>query len=211
MSIAETLEREGQMTEQQAPTHRETPVQVPDGERQEGRGEQTSERPQDQAQQERTCAAARETTAQPDTQPEPCAGGQDGAQGANAAPDPASQPKVELGRRGEDAAVRYLVNNGFEISRAQLDLPVRRGGHHRARYGRHGLLHRGEDAAQRGGGISRGGHHGGEAAALRADRAFLHDGVPVGRRHLGALRRDSAVRQRRRDARHAAPPQGMLQ
>ena len=115
MSIAETLEREGQMTEQQAPTHRETPVQVPDGEWQEGRGEQTSERPQNQAQQERTCAAARETAAQPDTQPEPCAGGQDGAQGANAAPDPASQSKVELGRRGEDAAVRYLVNNGFEI------------------------------------------------------------------------------------------------
>ena len=115
MSIAETLEREGQVTGQQMPTHQEMPVQATDGERQEIRGEQVPESPQERVRQECPHEAARETAPRSDAQPEPHAAGQDKAQGGGAAPSPASQSKVELGRRGEDAAARYLVNNGFEI------------------------------------------------------------------------------------------------
>ena len=118
MSIAETLEREGQVTGQQMPTHQEMPVQAADGERQEIRGEQVPESPQERVRQECPHEAARETAARSDAQPEPHAAGQDKAQGGGAAPSPASQSKVELGRRGEDAAARYLVNNGFEDPRA---------------------------------------------------------------------------------------------
>lgn len=119
MSIAETLEKEGQMTEQQASMHLEEPERALDGEQRENRDEQAPESPQGQAQQERPHEAARkagaQAGAQPGAQPGPQAANQDGARGGCAAPDPATQSKAELGRRGEDAAVRYLVNNGFEI------------------------------------------------------------------------------------------------
>ena len=53
MSIAETLEREGQMTEQQASMHQKEPERALDGEQRENGDEQAPESPQGLAQQER--------------------------------------------------------------------------------------------------------------------------------------------------------------